>query len=751
MQSARDHVSGIVLHVAAIVSWVLIAAGMLADAIVERGNVTLAEQMLSYGLPFFFLLILGRLVIAMITQAGRRRPLFALICAVTLWAGGSTALNSSRSVDLTKFPSPGEWLFLASYIGFAAFLILDAQRFSKTLTTWLEAIVICGGTACVAGALLLTPVASKFGRDGLPLLVAIIYPLIDVILATLVVAQMALRARGGWRESSELLLGFVMFACADAQLVTNLASGTYEFSVINSALYGLAFALVIGAACRRRVSIARFNARRQSPALMICASGVAILVLALLPDSTLRPYIVAPAVVTLLAAGGRLVVALREANQAAAAFALSRSDDLTLLPNRRAVLAMLDEQLVTDEPLALMILDLDGFKDVNDTLGHAAGDAVLQLLANRMRNMLPPEVLLARLGGDEFALVLPDNDPLPLMESAQAVLEVIRSPLVIDGIALMVDASIGITYRYATDQASSELLRRADVAMYHAKHTRAGAVLYDAHDDDFSRQKLQLSEELRTGLLNEQLVLWYQPQIDAATQQVCGLEALIRWHHPDQGLLSPAMFLPAARRAGLMQLLSEEVARIATKDLRRWRAAGITTTLAINVAPPELLSGIFLPHLYALLEQADLPADCLVIEVTEDSFITEPERARAVLLDIRAHGLQISIDDYGTGFSSLSYLRDLPVQELKMDRSFITSMREDERGRMIVSSTLQMAHALGLRTVAEGIEDAATAADLIAMGIDVLQGYYLSKPMPPEEVPAWLRARRPFGEIPAIT
>ncbi len=750
MPAARDNVLRAVARAAGIFSWVLLIGGMMVEQIIDTLNPKTAEAALTYGLTIYFLLILLRLLLAIILQPGRRRALVALTVAISLWALGSASLNASHSVDLTKFPSPGEWLFLASYVGTAAFLILDGQRFKKALTTWLEAIVVCGGTACVAGAVLLTPVASSFGRDGVPLLIALMYPLIDVILAVLIVAQMALRARGGWRTSGQLLAGFIVLAIADAQLVADLSTGTYEFSVVNSALYGLAFALLIGAACRAPVSIARFIARQQSPALMIVASGVAILVLGLLPDGALRPYIVIPAVITLLAAGGRLVVALRDANEATAAIALSRSDDLTLLPNRRAVLAKLDEEMLAENPLALMILDLDGFKDVNDTLGHAAGDAVLQLLANRMRELLPPDVMVARLGGDEFALVVPDGDSLRLMELAQSVLVTIRDPLIIDGIALAADGSIGVTYRYPTDRASSELLRRADVAMYHAKQTRAGAVLYDAQNDDFSRQKLQLSEELRHGLLDGQLVLWYQPQIDAATQRVCGLEALIRWHHPEQGLLSPALFLPAARRAGLMQMLSEEVARLAISDLQRWRAIGMTTTVAINVAPPELLSGIFLPHLYDLLLSSTVPPECLVIEVTEDSFIAEPERARTVLQDIRAHNLQISIDDYGTGFSSLSYLRDLPVQELKMDRSFISAMREDERGRMIVSSTFQMANALGLRTVAEGIEDAATAADLIAMGVDVLQGYYLARPMPPEQIPTWLREHQPIGDSHAL-
>jgi EAL domain-containing protein (putative c-di-GMP-specific phosphodiesterase class I) len=206
------------------------------------------------------------------------------------------------------------------------------------------------------------------------------------------------------------------------------------------------------------------------------------------------------------------------------------------------------------------------------------------------------------------------------------------------------------------------------------------------------------------------------------------------------GIMSPATFLPIARRVGLMQAMSEEIGRIAVADLVRWQKTGLRPRLAINCAPPELMSGIFLPRLKDILDDAHVSPERIVIEVTEDSFLSEPERARALLLAVRRDGFQVSIDDYGTGFSSLSYLRDLPVQELKIDRSFVSMMRTDPRSRMIIASTFQMAGALGLRTVAEGVEDAETAAALIDLGADVLQGFHLGRPMPPGEVEAWTRA-----------
>jgi diguanylate cyclase len=739
---ARQAVKGL-----GVVSWVVLPVGLTMVAVVAGQAPKTAQSILVLALAVFFVTLLLRIAAAAVAQPNRRKALCVLLISVAIWAAGSAVLNGSSEPDLTKFPAPGEWLFLASYVGMAGYLIIDAaQRLSKALSTWLETAVICGGTACLAGSLLVTPVASAFGKDGLPLLLALLYPLIDLMLGLLVIAQIALRARGGFRQASGLCLGFALFAYADAQFVTNLSSGTYDFTVVSDACWGLGFAFIVGNACRRPSALLRAIPRRQGPALMIAAGTIAIVVLVIRPPGGVGPYLDVPAVVTLVAAGGRLILALREANHAAEAFALSRSDDLTLLPNRRAVLARLDEGLSSGAPMALMILDLNGFKDVNDTLGHVAGDAVLQLVGHRMREALPSDIMIARLGGDEFAAVVPRNDAIELMETSQLILQSLREPLLIDGIELATDASIGVTIRADTDTTSIELLRRADVAMYQAKLTRCGALLYDPHGDDFSRQKLQLAEELRKGILDGQLVLWYQPQVDAATQQICGLEALVRWRHPGQGLLSPALFLPAARRAGLMLLLSEEVGRIAVADLKRWRANGLDLRVALNCAPPELMSGLFLPRLYEALRKADVPAESLVIEVTEDSFIAEPERARAILLDIREHNLQISIDDYGTGFSSLSYLRDLPVQELKMDRSFIATMRSDPRSRMIVASTLQMAQALGLRTVAEGVEDSATAADLVQMGVDVLQGYHLARPIPPNEVESWVRSWTSFSD-----
>lgn len=722
-------------------SWVVLVGGLSAVGVQAwQTSTTAAQTTLEYALGLFFVLLLLRLAAAAATLRGRRTALLVLLCAVALWAAGSAQLNSSPNPDLTTFPSPGEWLFLGAYVGFAAYLLIDtAQRMTNSLATWLETVVICGGTGCVAGGLLMSPAASKLGGSGSALLLALVYPIADVMLGLLVVAQVVLRARAGYRHSAFLLLAFGFWLFADVQFITNLSRHTYDFGIINIACWGLGFALLVQHACTAASVAPDAVPRRQGPKLMIATAAIATIVLTLHPRGSVAMVLQVAALTTLVAAGGRLALALRDANRATEAFALSRSDDLTLLPNRRAVVARLDSALQSGEPLGLMLLDLDGFKDVNDTLGHTVGDRVLTLIAHRIREALPTEVFLARLGGDEFATVIPHDDEIELMETAQTILAAVREPMMLDGIKITADASVGITTRSQTDSDSVELLRRADVAMYQAKTSRAGALLYDALHDGFCRERLQIAEELRTGIAEGQLTLWYQPQINAATQQLCGLEALVRWNHPKQGVMSPATFLPAARKAGLMLQLSEAVGKLAIRDMRHWHERGLDVRIALNCAPAELLSGLFIPQLIEELDLAGINGDRIVIEVTEETFIAEPERARVILQEIRAHGLQISIDDYGTGFSSLSYLRDLPVQELKIDRSFVSSVTDDQRSRMIVASTLQMAHALGLRAVAEGVENSATSAELVSMGADVLQGYHLSQPLPPTEVEAWVR------------
>jgi len=736
---ADRHVPALVVRVLEWSGWaVIVLAGVAGFLVNPEADSQADETILVVALSFFFVILIARLVLVSIARPASRASVIPFCVGIVLFAAGSAVLNGASDPNTTSFPAPGEWLFIAAYVAWAAFLVLDAnQRRGTNVTAWLDALVLIGAVSALASAILLTPFEYAFPQGGLPLFAAVLYPMLDLAFAVVIVGQWALSARA-WNRGTVLLgLGFITLALADSTFVLNLSISTYSFSTVGSLLWGVAFMLMTAGAIAPKPPIAAVS-RRLPASFLVVSFLVALVLLLVRPEELLGWVIAIPAALTLLATGARLVLALQESRKATEAFHLARTDDLTGLPNRRAVLSSLDEGIRNKTPMGLMLLDLDGFKDVNDTLGHSAGDTLLELVALRMRNALPPHMVLCRLGGDEFAIVAPHDDQLALLEQAQEIRKTLLAPAKVDGMDLAMHASVGITVRQPEDERAADLLRRADVAMYEAKVSRGGAQLYDAQRDEFSRQRLKMGEELRRGIARGEVVAWYQPKVDAVTNHVVGLEALVRWDHPDRGMIAPMAFLSVARRSGLMQELSEVVIHQATKQASIWRKAGLDLNVAVNLAPAELLSGSMLPIVYSAIEEASLPSHVMTIEVTEDSFLADPERARDVLIELRRHGLKTSIDDYGTGFSSLAYLRDLPLTELKLDRTFVANVTTDDRSRLIVESTVTMAHALDLRVVAEGVENQPTRDEVVALGVDILQGYHLSPPMPAEEVQDWI-------------
>lgn len=720
--------------------WAVMIIGLLVNLTVQAVADHRAPTILLTTLGVFFLLLVVRLALAVVIQPGRRTTLLVVLAAILAWSLGSMWVNAAQGEGKAEFPAPGEWLFLVSYLGLVGYLLLDVdRRESRLARRWLDVVIICGGTACLAALLVITPIQLASDQEGASLLLAFIYPLADAMLAAVVLGQALLQVRTDRRKSWLLGTGFLMLAGADSGLALQVSASTYDFAPISYALWGGGFAFLVSAVCRPGEPVIRAVPKAAGPPILVGAGLIAVAVLAIRPGHGLASFVLPLAVLTLVAVGVRLALALRDANRANEAFILSETDDLTLLPNRRAVRAWLAAGLADGTPLALMLLDLDGFKEINDALGHSAGDKVLTLVGVRMRESVAGQARVARLGGDEFAILLETTDEIELMETANGVLRELAKPIVIEGLEISPSGSIGVTVVLPGDVDSSDVLRRADVAMYQAKTSGLGVAVYDAQLDEFSRSRLQLAEELRKGIADGQIEVWYQPQIDADTMQVAGLEALVRWRHPSEGLISPVSFLPAARRAGLMGELSEVVARQAIDDIVARSGEGLDPFVSVNCAPQELLGPTFLPYLFAAVADAGIPEDQLVLEVTEDSFLADPQHTRAVLLELRSHGVQISIDDYGTGFSSLAYLRNLPVQELKIDRTLIGEVATDERTRMIVASTIQLAHALSMRIVAEGVENAQDLAALVDMGIDMLQGYHMARPMPSAEINQWIR------------
>jgi diguanylate cyclase (GGDEF)-like protein len=386
----------------------------------------------------------------------------------------------------------------------------------------------------------------------------------------------------------------------------------------------------------------------------------------------------------------------------------------------------------------VLLIDLDRFKEVNDTLGHQAGDALLCRIGPRLQPILPEGGVIARLGGDEFAVMLPDIGAEGALRIGEAIVDALEPPFQLDGFNLEVQASIGIAVFPDHGTAADVLIKQADIAMYVAKGRNSAIEIYDAEQDQNSRRRLSLLGELRTALVQGDVVLFYQPKLDLSTGSVTSVEALVRWHHPVFGLIPPAEFVPFAEHTGLIRPLTNFVLRTAVAQARAWVDAGLDAAVAVNLSARNLHDGAISDEIARLLFEFSVPAHRLQLEITESSIMADPARAKRVLEQLDAMGLHLSIDDFGTGYSSLSYLQDLPVREVKIDMSFVIHVLENPRDRVIVRSTIDLARHLGLRSTAEGIESAAAQEWLRSAGCDQGQGFHIAPPMPADEATAWL-------------
>lgn len=424
-------------------------------------------------------------------------------------------------------------------------------------------------------------------------------------------------------------------------------------------------------------------------------------------------------------------------------------DPLTGLPNRQWLLerawSALDEAERLGTRSALVLIDLDRFRAVNDTLGHLAGDRLLLQIADRLRQALPEDAEAARLGGDEFAVLLPVADSTTSAQRvARHLVAELSSPLDLDGLTLVLEASAGLAVfpDHALD--AEGLLRRADVAMYQAKRDRTGVEVYESKRDSNTPDRLGLLGDLRRALDAGEVELHYQPKV-RFDGQVAGLEALVRWVHPERGRVSPDEFIAIAETSGLMPHLTEYVLETALAQVARWRAQGLKVPVAVNVSPRDVHTPGFAGAVAARLARHGVPASGLQLEITEHVLLEDPQRAADTMAGLTGHGVKMSLDDFGTGYSSLVHLRRLPVSELKIDRSFVARLAVDAQDAEIVRCTVDLAHSLGLLVVAEGVEDDETWERLRDLGCDAVQGWLVAAAMPPQEATAWLLARGERG------
>jgi len=416
-------------------------------------------------------------------------------------------------------------------------------------------------------------------------------------------------------------------------------------------------------------------------------------------------------------------------------------DSLTGLPNRAALLAHLDtafDSQTARPSLALLMLDLCRFKEVNDTLGHNVGDLVLCNVAQRFSETLGDRGFIARIGGDEFTVVLPSADREVVAAIALQIADSLRAPIDVAGISLELGVSIGASHFPFDAHDAYTLLRQADVAMYVAKRRGATLEYYDPAHDENTVRKLAIGGELRSAIANNALELHFQPQVNLRTGLVESAEALLRWFHPAQGAISPAEFIAIAEATDLIRPLTEWTLKGALAQIRAWRERGVHVRIAVNLSARLLQDTGFPAQLRRLLEESGVAASSLELEITESAMMLDPARALRVIQEIARIGVFISIDDFGTGYSSLGYLRDLPVHSLKLDKSFVMGMHNNTDDRVIVESTAQMAHALKLELVAEGVETEWDARFLAAAGYDFAQGYHFSRPLGADKCMAWI-------------
>ena len=416
-------------------------------------------------------------------------------------------------------------------------------------------------------------------------------------------------------------------------------------------------------------------------------------------------------------------------------------DALTDLPNRSFLFQRLSELIKVEKNsnkrIALYFMDLDGFKELNDTLGHTYGDALLKLIASRLSPERIECDLVARMGGDEFALLKIHEKDDDIKEFIHLIMSKLSDPISFEGIEYQIRGSIGVAMYPFHGNSPETIIQHAEVAMYKAKDKTANYVIYSKEDNPNSRRRLQLISELHTAVKNKELQVYYQPKIDLQKNRIKGVEALVRWNHPQLGFISPVEFIPLAEQVGLISQITDQVLFKTIQNWNKWHQMGIELHVAVNISSKEFEDPGLPSKVLSYLKDWHMPASFLTLEITESIMMGNIDHTLGLLQRLRDINIKLSIDDFGTGFSSLSYLRQLPVSELKIDRSFVMEMLKHTNDLKIVKTIVHLAHILGFKVVAEGIEDLETYNALTELGCDTAQGFYMAKPMPAEELEKW--------------
>ncbi len=685
------------------------------------------------------------------TAARRDRAVWWLTAAgFTSYAVGGVLWNCwLQFLPHPPTPSIADGFWLAMYPLLAAALGLAGHQSSRGRSRRIVIDGLVAGAAAVAvcAAFIATPLWHAAERNHSAVVTDLMYPVADMTIGVLSFAVLSIR---GWRLDRRwaLMIGaFALWLLGDSMWALQISHHALTGSSATTLCYLTGCAVVAAAPWQpaRRVRPAEIRqANFLAPGILaLIAPG--ILLYSRFEHISLTAFILAW--IALLTAMLRTAVAMRDTLLLREVQKAAMTDDLTELPNRRMFLSRLHEQVETVRrqggTLTTLMLDLDNFKQLNDTLGHDAGDELLRLTGPRLAAAVGGEAMVARLGGDEFAVLFEPNCQAGTAAGvAEALLESVKQPLKVHGLALRLTASLGIA-SFPSDAGDADaLLKCADVAMYEAKRSRRGWAAYHPERDGNSRERLEMGGELAAALEHGEIEVVFQPVADASSRRVRRAEALVRWRRPDGTLRPPSEFLDAVELAGLSRPLTRRVLQLALENARVWRADGHEIAVAVNATVADLLDDSFPDDVEEALRSQGLAADALKIEMTESSVLANPTQVGRVLHRLRALGVGIALDDFGTGYSSLTHLRELPVNGVKIDRSFVTHMGSSLTDAAIVHATIELAHRLGLRVIAEGVEDEATWATLRELGCDAIQGYVLSRPVEPAEFRRQLETMR---------
>jgi diguanylate cyclase (GGDEF)-like protein len=687
-----------------------------------------------------------------LSRALVRRPgrIAALVLGLALlsWSLGDVVLRVESLGGATPpTPSLADIFYLGfypwAYIGIVLFMRGDTRRL--TTPSWLDGIIAGLGAAAVVAAFAFHGLLQLTGQSKLEVLTNLAYPVGDTLLLFLVVGGTVVLS--GRRKTPWLLLatGIAINIAGDtANLFGSSIGASRGGAIANTVAWPISI-LLISMAVWVRPGRSDPSAPQRPPGFLLpgLAAVAALAILVVGPLSETSRIAIGLATATLMVVGVRLVLSARSLRTLTQKrYRQSVTDDLTGLANRRHLFNILDaffadEADAPERELAFLFVDLNRFKELNDAFGHSAGDEVLKQLAARLKASVGSSDTLIRLGGDEFAVVLMDAGADHATEVAKRLTASLDEPFTLEAVCPRLSASIGISLAPTDANDSAGLVSCGDVAMYRAKERRSPFVLYE-HEEDFDGggNRLRMADELRASIEQGELVLHYQPLLDLGNDEITTYEALLRWPHPRLGLIPPLKFLPLAEEAGLMPALTAWVLEQALAQCAAWRVAGRPVSVAVNISATNLLDTGFIGLIQDLLKRHDLPTNALILELTETSIITDFERSKLVIEQLQDLGIVVSIDDFGAGFTSLAYLSSLAVGELKLDRTFLAppAAEEAENSAQLVRATIELGHTLGLRVVAEGVEDAATLSMLSDLGCDLVQGYFIARPGPPDEL-----------------